>query len=122
MSDDTQPPWAEAMEARLRQSLEETETRLRQESTTLRRDLLAHVDDRTAGIMGIMARLDRLQWGLAQQAQAGVVVQGTAEMTPRRNQNTRDDLHTLTDMVLALSQQVRRMEAELRQLRGGGQA
>ena len=46
---------------------------------------------------------------------------GTADMALRKNDNTRKDVETLTEMVLALTRQVRRLDAELRQLRGDGE-
>jgi hypothetical protein len=49
-----------------------------------------------------------------------VVDSGTAEMALQRNENIRGDLNTLADMVLSLSKLVRRMDAELRTLRGEG--
>jgi hypothetical protein len=49
-----------------------------------------------------------------------VVDSGTAEMALQPNENIRGDLNTLADMVLSLSKLVRRMDAELRTLRGEG--
>ncbi len=43
-------------------------------------------------------------------------------MALQHNENTRGDVQVLTDMVLALSRQVRRLDTEVRQLRGDGHA
>jgi hypothetical protein len=147
MNDDTPPAWAQAMEHRLGnleltllRRLGDMEGHLTAQQEGLRDDLLAdhaahiagfgerigrirgdvlaHIDERTAGIM---AWLDRLQEEPGAQAQGGVVVQGMAEMALRRNTTTREDLQELTDMVLAMHRRLQSMEAELRQLRGEGE-
>ena len=94
MSDETPPAWADAMERQLLSAMRAY----------------------------ILARIDRLQEDLTRQWESNVVELGTAEMVLRKNDTTRSDVQTLTDMVLALTRQVRRMDAELRQLRGDGQA
>ena len=43
----------------------------------------------------------------------------TADMALRENENTPKDAETLTELVPALTRQVRRVDAELRLLRGG---
>ena len=101
MSDETPPAWADAMERRLLSAM-------RAEMATMRAD--------------IRARIDRLQEDLTRQWESNVVELGTAEMALRKNDTTRSDVQTLTDMVLALTRQVRRVDAELRQLRGDGQS
>ncbi len=109
MSGDTQPPaWAAAMEERLGNDI-------RGRADNLERRL----DATRAAIMG---RIDGLQESVEHEREARTVDAGTAEMALRRNENTRGDLNTLTDMVLALSRQVRRLESEVRGQRGEGDA
>jgi hypothetical protein len=121
MSDRTPPAWAGAMEGRLLSAVEA----MRADMAT-RADVASAVDALRAdmatrrNVDDIMARIDRLQEDLTRQRDSGVVELGTAEMALRKNDNTRGDVQTLTDMVLALTRQVRRMDAELRQLRDGG--
>lgn len=104
MSDDTSPAWAQAMEARLLGHVGE---------------LRSHVDGQLAATRGaIMARIDRLQDALAEAKAESVVPMGTAEMALAKVENTRSDVQTLTEMVLAMNRVLRGVQAELRQLRG----
>ena len=102
MSDQTPPAWAAAM---------------RDELGSIRAEMATR-----SNVADIMARIDRLQEDLTRQREGSVVELGTVEMAMRKNDTTRADVQTLTDMVLALTRQVRRMEADLIQLRGDGQA
>jgi len=86
---------------------------LRAEAANLRAEMATRKN-----VADIMARIDRLQEDLTRQRENSVVELGTADMALRKNENTRKDVETLTEMVLALTRQVRRMDAELRQLRG----
>ena len=107
MSDGTTPPaWATAMEQRLAAA---TRTGLA--------ELHGELAETRAAIMG---RIDGLQESVERERLERVVDSGTAEMALQRNENIRGDLNTLTDMVLSLSKLVRRMDAELRTLRGEG--
>lgn len=120
MSGDIQPPaWAAALEGRLRNDIRGEAGNVR-EALTGRIDGVERRIDATRA--AIMERIDGLQEDLERGRANAVVASGSAEMALRRNDNTRGDVHTLTDMVLALSHQVRRMDAEIRVLRGEGGA
>ena len=125
MSDDTPPAWAQAMEARLLGHVGELRGsvgELRDHVGELRGslgELRSHVDGQLAATRGaIMARIDRLQDTLTEVKAESVVPMGTAEMALAKVENTRSDVQTLTEMVLAMNRVLRGVQAELRQLRG----
>jgi hypothetical protein len=105
MSDNIPPPWANAIEERLLAAVAA---------------LCADMATRT-NIADIMARIDRLQEDPTPQRENSVVELRTADMALRKNENTRKEVEALTEMALALTEQVRHMDAELRQLRGDGE-
>jgi flagellar biosynthesis/type III secretory pathway protein FliH len=140
MSDGITPPaWATAMEQRLRDSRARMEQRLQGSQAEIEgrlRGSQAELDERLAAATrtgyaelrqevaetraAIMGRIDGLQESVERERLERVVDSGTAEMALQRNENIRGDLNTLTDMVLSQSKLVRRMDAELRTLRGEG--
>lgn len=131
MSDGTTPPaWAIAMEGRLaaaiaalqvemHQEIAEARSEARQGSADTRAGLRQEIAETRAAIMG---RIDGLQESFERERLERVVDAGTADMALKRNESIRGDVNTLTDMVLSLSKVVRRMDAELRTLRGEGGA
>jgi len=118
MSDGTTPPaWATMMEDRLAAAISEARAEMRQGIAEARDGLGQGIAETRAAIMG---RIDGLQESFERERLERVVDAGTAEMALQRNENIRSDVNTLTDMVLSLSKVVRRMDAELRTLRGEG--
>src|SRR3712207_3888692 len=129
MSDNIPPLWANAMQERLLAAMSALRadvaalitdmTAMRTEAATLRTDMATlrtetaalRIDMATrTNIADIMARIDRLQEDLTRQRENSVVELGTSEMALRKNENTRKDVETLTEMVLALTRQVRRID------------
>jgi hypothetical protein len=73
------------------------------------------IDDRPAGIM---ARLDRMQEDLTRRLDAEVVNFGAAEHAERIARGALDEVRALGEQVNALTRLLRRLEAEVRSLRG----
>lgn len=117
MSDETPPLWAHNMEGRLLTAMRADVADVRAELA----DVRANMATRT-NVADIMERIDRLQEALTRQQESSVVEFGTAEMALRKIENTRSDVQTLTEMVLALTRNFRRMDAEIRQMRGDSAA
>ena len=62
-------------------------------------------------VIDVVARIDRLQKDFTRQPQGSVVEPGTAEVAAGKNESARSDVRTTRDMVLALTRQVRRVDA-----------
>ena len=66
----------------------------------------------------IMARMDRLQDAITAIRDDIAVNFGTPDQARRANDNTREDLRTLGDVVAAMQKQIQRLQTEVRGLRG----
>lgn len=140
MSENSNTPILAALER-----LENGQTQLENGQTQMRVDLMARMDQlaRTTGIRmdaqdevlsrfradlveelgrtrsALMARMDRLQEALVSQHEADVVNFGAAERAERIAKGAVDEGRILGEQFNALVRQVRRLEEEVRTLRGG---
>jgi hypothetical protein len=67
----------------------------------------------------IMARIDRLQDTVTAMQSDITVNFGAAEHVQRREENTREEVRTLTNLVYAMERQIKHLQTEVRDLRGG---
>ena len=103
MSDDM-PAWATAMEGRLQGGLTTLEGRLQANLTTLRSDL--------------MEPMHRLQNSMTLLRDDISVNLAGVETVRRANDNTREELRALGDVVSAMHRQIHRLQTDVRELRG----
>ena len=65
-----------------------------------------------------MARMDRLQDGITAIRDDIAVNIGAVEAGRRANDNTRDDLRTLNEQVSVMWKQLKRLQTDMREIRG----
>ncbi|WP_428542603.1 hypothetical protein [Rhodopila sp.] len=66
----------------------------------------------------MMARMDRLQYSLTAIRDDISINYGTAEAAQRANDNTRTELRALSEVASSLARQIRRLDTEVRILKG----
>jgi len=71
------------------------------------------------GQRDIMARIDRLQAIVMAMQTDSAVDLGAAEYVERREEATRDEGRTLTNLVYAMERQIQHLQTEIRDLSGG---
>ena len=98
MSDEADPVMAALMR------LEAGQERFEAGLTALRADL--------------MGRLDRLQHTFAGIRDDIALNYGTADQVRRANDHTREELHSLSRLVMAMSTQIQLLQTQVRELRG----
>ena len=111
----------EGLESRLgnmESRLDSLESRLDGQNDTLARFRTDLVDELGRTRSALMARMDRLQEALVTQREADVVNYGAAERAERIAKGASDEGRILGEQLNALVRQVRRLEEEVRNLRG----
>ncbi len=120
MSDDM-PAWAMGMEGRLASTGERLQaglTALRTDVTPLRTEMTALRTEMIALRTDLMERMDRLQNGMTLLRDDVSVNFGAVETVRRVNDNTREELRALGDVVSAMHRQIHRLQNDVRELRG----
>jgi chaperonin cofactor prefoldin len=82
-------------------------------------DLVVRVARVEQGQRDIMARIDRLQDTVTSMQGDIPVNFGAAQHVERREENTREEVQSLTKLVYAMEWQIRHLQTEVRDLRGG---
>ena len=99
----------------LQQSLREDMSRLREE---VRQEITEVRQEITEVRTGVMERLDRLQNSLTHIREDIGVTQATAETARDRDEATRKELRSLTEIVTVMHRQIQRLQTQMRELRG----
>ena len=83
------------------------------------KDLQRGHKDLHQGQRDIMARIDRLQDTVTSMQSDIAVNLGAAQHVERREENTREEVRALTNLVYAMERQIQHLQTEVRDLRGG---
>jgi len=133
MSDEA-PGWAAQMESRLQGGLWQLESRVQASLGLLQSDVMEHLESRLQASLGqlegrmqasfggfradVMERMGRLQNALTLIRDDIAVNFGASSAVKLANDNTREELRALGDVVSAMHRQIQRLQTDVRELRG----